>query len=91
MISMDLIEATFRRINSTYRPGLIRWIKEGQDRWARLLILEDRINDAALAGNEVELIGVLSEYLAFFGESLEEYRKGDTLNLFGKRGVYDRS
>ena len=87
VVNMDLIERTLQEIGETYRPGLISWIKEDRSRWRRLLTLEDRINQAALAKDEEGLKDGLSEYRTFFSTMVEVYSKGETLPLFGDKGI----
>ncbi len=83
-VNVALIETTLLEIGKEYRPGLIRWIREKPDRWTQVLALEDRINRAALAGDDAVLEGVLSEYRAFFSEMVEVYGRAHTLPLFEK-------
>jgi len=79
-----LINDGLAEIAKEYRPGLLAWLKSHSDRWAKLLDLEDRINLAALAGDEVGLKCALSDYREFFEEMAERYGKGDDLPLFGR-------
>lgn len=73
-IDRDLIDRTLQDIGETYRPGLISWIKEDRSRWRRLLDLENRINQAALAGDELGLMAALTEYKGFFREMVTAFR-----------------
>jgi hypothetical protein len=84
VIDHSVIERTLLEIGKEYRPGLITWIKENRDLWARLLAIEARINQAAFAGNQGQLTRALEEYREFFTEMIPRYEgKGHTLNLFG--------
>ena len=89
VIDHCLIENTLKEIGEESRPGLISWIKEDRDRWARMLDLEDRINKTAIARDEAALKEALSEYRAFSVEMIPKYEgKGHTLNLFtGEKGL----
>jgi hypothetical protein len=85
VVNMDLIERILQEIGKAYRPGLIGWLKEDRGRWRRLLALEDRINQAALAKDEEELTAALFKYQAFIREMTEGLR-GDVLPLFESKG-----
>jgi len=79
----DLIETTLREIGKEYRPGLIRWIREESDRWNRLLLLEDRINQATLSKDDPGLKAALSAYKDFIMEMLKSFEMENSLPLFG--------
>jgi hypothetical protein len=65
----SLIESTLKEIAGTYQAGTLPWMKRNRpDEWKRLLGLEDRINQAALARDEVALTEALEEYPEFFRE-----------------------
>jgi hypothetical protein len=82
MIDHDLVNRTLRKIGAEYKPGLLAWIREDQNRWRRLLDLENKINQAALTMDEAALKEMLSEYRSFFEKMLIEYGKGETLPLY---------
>lgn len=73
VVSTDLIETTLREIGKGYRPGLIGWIKGNPDRWNRLLLLEDRINQATLSKDDPGLKTALSAYKDFIMEMLKSF------------------
>lgn len=85
VVNMDLIESTLKEMGKEYRPGLLGWIREDRERWRRLLTLEDRINQAALAKDEEGLKDALSEYRTFFEEMLKFYSRDYDLPLFEGR------
>lgn len=75
VVNTDLIETTLKEIGKEYKPGLIEWIKGNPDRWAMLLTLEDRINQAALCKDEGRLGSALSEYQSFFSRIGKDFQK----------------
>ncbi len=83
VIDHKLIDRTLREIGQEYKPGLLAWIKDDRRRWARLLDMEDRINQASLSGDEKALVKGLEEYREFFSKMIPQYEgKGHTVNLF---------
>ena len=80
-----LIDIALREIAKEYKPGLLAWLKWHSDQWNRLLQLEDRINQAALAKYEEGLKDALSEYRTFFEEMLKFYSRDYDLPLFEGR------
>jgi hypothetical protein len=80
-----LIDTTLREINKEYKPGLLLWIKKSRpEEWARMLLLEEGINQAALSGDGTGLKQTLSNYKELLLGIVEifEIPKGQTGNLF---------
>ena len=73
VINHDLIERTLLEIGREYKPGLLAWIRTDQNRWGRLLDLEDRINRATKSEDEGALTRALGEYRDFLSGMLKSY------------------
>ena len=65
VIDTNLVERTLREIGKEYRPGLLSWIRTTyrHTKWREMIALEDQINAATLAGNQLRLEQGLAEHL----------------------------
>lgn len=79
----DQIGETFVAIDKEYKPGLIGWIQGDHRQWERMISLEERIEQAALAGDTAGLTAALQGYRDFFREMGRGYEHPGTLPLFG--------
>jgi len=58
-----LIDDTVKRINESYSPGTLAWMKKSHRKdCARRLTVERHINEMALEGDQEGLRGALEEY-----------------------------
>ena len=73
MTANSLIDDILLEINKVYQPGLLMWLKSQPDRWNRLLLLEDRINQATLSKDDPGLKTALSAYKDFIMEMLKSF------------------
>jgi len=82
----SLIDDALVEIAKEYQPGLLMWLRSHPDGWARLLQLEDQINEAALARDDPGLKVALQAYRLFFQDIIKAYGEGETLPLFRASG-----
>ena len=85
MTANSLIDTTLREIGREYKPGLLMWIKKSRpEEWARMLTLEQGINQAALRGDMESLKQGLSNYKELILGAVEVFEtpRGQTGNLF---------
>jgi hypothetical protein len=84
-INTNLIETTLREIGKEYRPGALEWIRINRpEEWARMLTLEEGINQAALSRDMENLKQSLSNYQELILGVVEVFEtpRGQTGNLF---------
>ena len=81
------IDTALKEINRNYQPGTLEWMRVNRpEEWEKMISLEDRINQAALRGDEEELERVLVDYQILYlkWRGYSKPSQGETLDLFGK-------
>jgi hypothetical protein len=79
------IKDTLDRIDKSYEPGTLAWVKRKRPKeWRKMIALETEITRLSFQGDEVKLVKVLNEYEAFVLEMVKVFRtpKEETGSLF---------
>ena len=77
-MAKSLIETTLQRIDQTYHPGTLAWVKmKKPEEWRKTIAIEAEINRLAFQGDEAGLSKALNEYEGFISKMVETFKTPD--------------
>ena len=69
------IKDTLDRIDKSYEPGTLAWVKRKRPKeWRKMIALETEITRLSFQGDEVKLVNTLNEYETFVLEMVRAFR-----------------